>query len=156
MMSTRNIVFSTIVAALLFMSGCSTDYFNQTEGNMPPQRDISSLKRGMTQDEVRRILGSPSVVSSLDHRSWIYMNSTMKRVAFFKPEEVERNVVTVEFDLDGKVEKVIQLTKDNGVEVVVAKDETPVMSNEEGFMQKYFGGVGQFIPVQPTKSNDGL
>ena len=155
-MSTHNIVFSTVAALMLLMGGCSTDYFNQTEGNTPPQRDIASLRQGMKQDEVRKILGSPSVVSSLDHRSWIYMNSTMKRVAFFKPEEVERNVVAVEFDLDGKVEKVVQLTKDNGVEVIVSKDETPVMSNEEGFMQKYFGGVGQFIPMQPTKENNGL
>jgi len=155
-MSTRNIVYSTMIAALLVLNGCSSDYFNQTEGNLPSQRDVSSLKKGMSQDEVRKILGSPSVISSLDHRSWIYMNSTMKRVAFFKPEEVERNVVTVEFDLDGKVEKVIQLTKDNGVEIIVSKDETPVMSNEEGFMQKYFGGVGQYMPVQPTKENNGL
>lgn len=155
-MSTRNIVFSTIAAAMLVLGGCSTDYFNQTEGNMPPQKDVSSLKRGMNQEEVRKILGSPSVVSSLDHRSWIYMNSTMKRLAFFKPEEIERNVVAVEFDLDGKVEKVVQLTKANGVEVIVSEDETPVMSNEEGFMQKYFGGVGQFLPVQPTKENNGL
>lgn len=155
-MSTRNIVFSTIAAAMLVLGGCSTDYFNQTEGNMPPQKDVSSLRRGMNQEEVRKILGSPSVVSSLDHRSWIYMNSTMKRLAFFKPEEVERNVVAVEFDLDGKVEKVVQLTKANGVEVIVSEDETPVMSNEEGFMQKYFGGVGQFLPVQPTKENNGL
>lgn len=155
-MSTHNIVFSTVAALMLLMGGCSTDYFNQTEGNMPPQRDIASLRQGMKQDEVRKILGSPSVVSSLDHRSWIYMNSTMKRVAFFKPEEVERNVVAVEFDLDGKVERVVQLTKEHGVEIIVAKDETPVMSNEEGFMQKYFGGVGQFIPMQPTKENNGL
>jgi len=155
-MSTRNIFYSTMMAALLLLGGCSSDYFNQTEGNLPPQRDVSSLKKGMSQDEVRKILGSPSVISSLDHRSWIYMNSTMKRVAFFKPEEVERNVVTVEFDLDGKVERVIQLTKDNGVEIVISKDETPVMGNEQGFMQKYFGGVGQYMPVQPTKENNGL
>ena len=155
-MSTRNIVFSTIAAAVFVLSGCSTDYFNQTEGNMPPKKDILALKRGMKEDEVRKIMGSPSVISSLDHRSWIYMNSTMKRLAFLKPEELERNVVAVEFDLDGKVEKVVQLTKENGVDIVISNDETPVMSNEEGFMQKYFGGVGQYLPMQPTKENNGL
>ena len=154
-MSTRNIVFSTLVG-LCLIAGCSTDYFNQTEGNMPPKKDIMQLKRGMKQEEVRNIMGSPSVVSSLDHRSWIYMNATMKRLAFFKPEELERNVVAVEFDLDGKVEKVVQLTKENGVEIVVSNEETPVMGTREGFMQKYFGGVGQYLPMTPTKANDGL
>lgn len=155
-MSTRNIVFSTLMGALLLIGGCSTDYFNQTEGNMPATKDIVALKKGMTKDEVRRIMGSPSVISSLDHRSWIYMNSTMKRVAFFKPEELERNIVAVEFNLDDKVEKVVQLTKENGREITIETDTTPVMGNEEGFMQKYFGGVGQYVPMQPTKANDGL
>jgi len=154
-MSIRNIVFSTL-AGVMLVSGCSTDYFNQTEGNMPPQKDILAIHRGMTQDEVRKIMGSPSVVSSLDHRSWIYMNSTMKRLAFLRPEELERNVVAVEFNLDGKVEKVVQLTKANGKDVVISTDSTPVMGTEEGFMQKYFGGVGQYLPMEPTKANNGL
>ena len=84
-MSIRNVVFSTL-AGIALISGCSTDFFNQTEGNMPPQKDIIAIKRGMTQDEVRNILGSPSVVSSLDHKSWIYTNTTMRRLAFFKPK----------------------------------------------------------------------
>ena len=154
-MSIRNIVFSTL-AGVMLISGCSTDYFNQTEGNMPPQKDIAALRRGMSQDEVRKIMGSPSVISSLDHKSWIYMNSTMKRMAFFKPEELERNVVAVEFNLDGKVEKVVQLTKENGKVISISSDSTPVMGSEEGFMRKYFGGVGQYLPMEPTKANDGL
>ena len=154
-MSIRNIVFSTL-AGVMLISGCSTDYFNQTEGNMPSSKDIAAIHRGMKQDEVRKIMGSPSVISSLDHRSWIYMNSTMKRLAFLKPEELERNIVAIEFDLDGKVEKIVQLTKENGKDIVISSDTTPVEGTEEGFMQKYFGGVGQYLPMSPTKANDGL
>ena len=110
----------------------------------------------MTQDEVREIMGSPAVVSSLDHKSWIYTSYTIKRLAFLKPKELERRVVAVEFNLDGQVEKVVQLTKEQGKEVKIVSDETPVMSNEEGFMKKYFGGVGQYLPMEPTKANDGL
>lgn len=122
---------------------------------MPAKDDILAIKRGMGMNEVRELMGSPSVVSSLDHRTWIYMSSTMKRMAFFAPEELERTVVAIEFNHDGKVEKVVQLTKENGEEIVISKDETPVMGSEEGFMQKYFGGVG-YMPVQPTKENNGL
>ena len=155
-MSIRNIVFSTLVIGTLFVSGCKTDYFNQTEGNMPPKQDVEAIKKGMTKDQVRKIMGSPSVISSLDHKSWIYMSSTMKRLAFFKPEELERNVVAIEFNLDDKVEKIVQLTKADGKEVQISSDTTPVMGSEEGFMRKYFGGVGQFLPIEPTKANDGL
>jgi len=143
------------LAGLLFLSACSTDYFNQTEGNMPSKDDILAIKRGMKQEDVRKIMGSPSAVSSLDHKTWIYMNSTMKRMAFFEPEELERNIVAIEFNLDGQVERVVQLDKSNGREIVISSDETPVMGTEESFMEKYFGGVG-YMPMQPTKENNGL
>lgn len=155
MMSIHKVVFSTLLVVSL-ISGCSTDYFNQTDGNMPAKADILALKRGMSQDEVRRLMGSPSAISSLDHKTWIYMNSTVKRLAFLKPQELERNVIAVEFNLDGKVDKVVQLTKDNGREIVIASDETPVLGSEEGFFRKYFGGVGSFMPMQATKENNGL
>lgn len=153
-MSTHNILFSTL-AGLLFLGACSTDYFNQTEGNMPAKDDIMAIKRGMSQEEVRKIMGSPSVVSSLDHRTWIYMNSTMQRMAFFEPKELDRNIVAVEFDHDGKVTKLVQLTKENGQEVAISTDSTPVMGTEQSFMEKYFGGVG-YMPIQPTKESNGL
>ncbi len=153
-MSTHNMLFSTL-AGILLLGACSTDYFNQTEGNMPSKEDILAIKQGMTQSEVRKIMGSPSAVSSLDHKTWIYMNSTMKRMAFFEPEELERNIVAIEFNLDGKVERVVQIDKDSGREIVLCTDETPVMGTDETFMEKYFGGVG-YMPMQPTKESNGL
>jgi outer membrane protein assembly factor BamE (lipoprotein component of BamABCDE complex) len=122
---------------------------------MPSKSDILEIKQGMSQEDVRELLGSPSAISSLDHRTWIYMNSTMKRMAFYEPEELERNVVAIEFDPEGKVIKLIELTKDNGKNIVISKDETPVMGTEQTFMEKYFGGVG-YMPIEPTKENNGL
>ena len=153
-MSINKVFFST-AAALMMLGACSNEYFIQTEGNMPTKDDIMQVKRGMPQSEVRKIMGSPSVISSLDHRTWIYMNSTMERMAFFEPEELDRNVVAIEFNHDGKVEKVVQLTKENGRNIAISKDEAPVMGSEETFMEKYFGGVG-YMPIQPTKENNGL
>ena len=153
-MSTHNIVFSAILGILL-LTGCSHEYFNHTEGNMPSKEDILAIKKGMTSDEVRVLLGSPSAISSLDHRTWIYMNSTMKRMAFYEPEELDRKIVAIEFDFDSKVAKLIELTKENGKEITISKDETPVMGNDQTFMEKYFGGVG-YMPIEPTQNNNGL
>ena len=65
-------------------------------------------------------------------------------------------MVAIEFNTADKVEKVVQLTKENGKDVKISSDSTPVMGSEEGFMRKYFGGVGQYLPMEPTKANDGL
>ncbi len=153
-MSINKVFFST-AAAVMMLGACSNEYFIQTEGNMPTKDDVMQIKRGMAQNDVRQILGSPSVVTSLDHRTWIYMNSTMKRMAFFEPEELERNVLAITFDHDGKVQKVVELTKENGRNITISKDATPVLGSEETFMEKYFGGVG-YMPVQPTRKDDGL
>ena len=153
-MSTHTLPFSTL-AGVLLLGACSTDYFNQTEGNMPTKDDIMAIKQGMSQSDVRKIMGSPSAISSLDHKTWIYMNSTMKRLAFFEPEELERNIVAIEFNLDGQVERVVQIDKSSGREIALCEDETPVMGTDETFMEKYFGGVG-YMPMQPTKENNGL
>lgn len=153
-MSINKVFFSTI-ASFFLLTACSNEYFIQTEGNMPSKDDIMQIKRGMPQSEVRKIMGSPSVISSLDHRTWIYMNSTMERMAFFEPQELDRNIVAIEFDHDGAVQKVVQLTKENGRNITISKDATPVMGSEETFMEKYFGGVG-YMPIQPTKENNGL
>lgn len=153
-MSINKVFFSTVASFFLF-TACSNEYFIQTEGNMPSKDDIMQIKRGMPQSDVRKIMGSPSVISSLDHRTWIYMNSTMERMAFFEPQELARNVVAIEFDHDGAVQKVVQLTKENGRNITISKDATPVMGSEETFMEKYFGGVG-YMPIQPTKENNGL
>ena len=42
-----------------------------------------------------------------------------------------------------------------GRNITISKDATPVMGSEETFMEKYFGGVG-YMPIQPTKENNGL
>ena len=123
-MSINKVFFST-AAAVMMLGACSNEYFIQTEGNMPTKDDVMQIKRGMAQNDVRQILGSPSVVTSLDHRTWIYMNSTMKRMAFFEPEELERNVLAITFDHDGKVQKVVELTKENGRNITISKDATP-------------------------------
>jgi outer membrane protein assembly factor BamE (lipoprotein component of BamABCDE complex) len=153
-MSTHNVLFSTL-AGILLLSACSTDYFVQTEGNLPSKNDVLALKQGMSQEEVRKIMGSPSVISSLDHRTWLYMNTTMKRMAFFEPEELERNLVAVRFNQSGKLERVVELTKEDGKDIDVSQSVTPVLGSEETFMEKYFGGVGYYMPIEPS-SNQGL
>jgi outer membrane protein assembly factor BamE (lipoprotein component of BamABCDE complex) len=151
-MSTHNVLFSTL-AGILLLSACSTEYFVQTEGNLPSKNDVLALKQGMSQEEVRKIMGSPSVISSLDHRTWLYMNTTMKRMAFFEPEELERNLVAVRFNQSGKLERVVELTKEDGKDIDVSQSVTPVLGSEETFMEKYFGGVGYYMPIEPTNNN---
>jgi len=138
---------------LFFVSACSSDVFLMHTGNMPSDEKIEQVKTGQTQDTVRDILGSPSSVSSLDDNEWIYMSSTLKKVAFFTPKVVNRDVLAIRFDKNGKVSQVVRLDENNGAKIRPDKEETSSEGHNIGFFKKYFGGVGTFSPIAPSKEN---
>lgn len=148
-MSTSKIVLGLLCCVAL--CSCSAtkqnEWFVSHNGNMPSEDRIEKIKNGSTKDEVLQILGAPSAVVSFDERSWIYMSSDIKRVAFRKPEEVNRNILRLQFDNNDKVIEVSRLSKEDGKNIVPCQDKTEVKGENLGFFRKYFGGVGQYNPL---------
>ena len=136
---------------LFFVSACSSDVFLMHTGNMPTDDRINAIKVGQTQDDVRELLGSPSSVSSLDENEWVYMSSTLKKVAFLTPKIMDRDILTIRFDDKGKVQKITRFDEKDGVQIDPDKEETQSGGHNPGFFKKYFGGVGTFSPIGPTK-----
>ena len=151
-MSRNKLLFATLLSVSV-LSGCASDWFVTHNGNMPTNERISQISVGQSKQEVQYILGSPSSVVSLDRNTWIYMSSDIKRIAFFKPEEISRDVLTIKFDDNEKVSNIQRLKKENGCEVAVSTDETPTLGQQPGFFEKYFGGVGQFMPFGVSRNN---
>ena len=94
---------------MTFSSACSSDLFITHNGNMPSNERIAQIRVGQSKSEILNILGSPSSVVSLDRNQWIYMSSDIKRVAFFAPKEVDRDVLTIQFNDQGKVSEIERL-----------------------------------------------
>ncbi len=147
-MSRRNLI---LVLFVCFLTACSSDVFLTHTGNMPSESKIAEVKIGQTKEEVEQILGSPSSVSVLDHSTWFYMSSTVKKVAFLKPKVMTRDILSIRFDKEGKVAKITQLNKDDGKEVSVDKEVTESVGHNIGFFRKYFGGVGAYMPFGTSK-----
>ena len=137
-------VLSLGLAVLL--AACSSDMFLTHNGNMPSNERISQLKLGDTKEQVVRTLGAPSSLVSFDKNTWIYMSSSIKRVAFMEPEEVSRDILTIEFNNEGRVSNIERLTKADGKDITVNTDETKSQGHDQGFFEKYFGGVGGYSP----------
>lgn len=144
-MSINKISFLSLALAA-FLSACSSDLFLTHNGNMPSNERIAQLKLGDTKEQVVRTLGAPSSVVSFDKNTWIYMSSSIKRVAFMEPEEVSRDVLTIEFNNEGKVSNIERLTKADGKDIAVSTDATQSQGHDVGFFEKYFGGVGGYSP----------
>lgn len=157
-MSTSKIVLVLFCTAVI--SACSSakqeEWFVTHNGNMPAEERISQIENGATQDEVIQILGAPSAVMSFDANTWIYMSSDVKRVAFLKPEEVDRNILKISFNDQGKVVQIARLDKEDGKNISPSTDKTEVRGQNPGFFRKYFGGVGQFNPFAGQSNAGGL
>ncbi len=144
----------------LILSSCSTakqnEWFVSHNGNMPSEERIAKIKTGSTKDEVLEFLGAPSATTSFNDSTWIYMSSDIKRVAFMKPEEINRNILKLNFDKDDKVSKITRLAKEDGKDITPSQDVTEVKGQNPGFFRKYFGGVGQYNPFAGQGNATGL
>ncbi len=150
----------TCSCVLLLTSGCSTEksneWFMTHNGNMPSNERISKVSVGDSRADVRRVLGAPSTVVSFDKNTWIYMSSDIKRVAFFSPDEVNRDVLTIKFNDNDEVKEIIRMSKNDGQDVRINDDETEAYGQEPGFFRKYFGGVGMINPFGGRGSSSNM
>ena len=141
-MSIRKIFF---IIAIIFCSSCSSDVFLVHNGSIPSNDKIALIHNGQSKQHVTNILGSPSLKTGLNDNHWIYMASTTKKVAFLKPEEIDRKILAITFDND-KITKIEKLSLQDGNNISIDKDETKATDRELGFFKKYFGGVGAYMP----------
>ena len=139
-MSIRNLLF---LSALLLNTACVGDLFLDHNGNMPEERYLQQLHTGQTKEEVYQLLGGPSLTTGLSDDHWIYMSSTIRRVAFIKPTELDREVVAITFK-DNKISRIDKRTLADANDIAIDTDETKATEREQGFFRKYFGGVGQY------------
>ena len=151
-MSIRNLFLLGLI--VIFSASCSKNTFLVHNGNMPSPEKVAQINVGQTRKEVESILGSPSSVSSFDAITWIYMSATFKKVAFFEPKELERKVLSINFDSNGKVAKISKLDKNNGKQIEISEQETPTNGHNVGFFKKYFGGVGSYMPMSGSDSKN--
>lgn len=134
-----------LVAMFMLQTACSNDLFLVHNGNIPVDEKIAEVHKGQTKQDVMNILGAPSLTTGLSDDHWIYMASTMKKVAFLRPEELNRKVLAITFDND-KITKIEKLSLADGNNIKIDKDVTNATEREQGFFRKYFGGVGSYMP----------
>ncbi len=145
-----------LLGFIMLLSACSSDVFLVHNGNMPSNDKVNQVAKGQTRAEVEQILGAPSAVTSFDANTWIYMSSTLKKVAFFEPEETKRDVLAITFNDKGVVSTIKTYNKEDGKNIAIDKTETPTVGHNIGFFRKYFGGVGAYMPIAPSDSADKL
>ncbi len=144
-----------ILTATAVLAGCSRDI--EHRGYQVRDQDMQKLQIGMTKEEVRGALGSPSTTATVQYQgdSFYYISSRVKTSAFLENEELDRQILAVRFSQLNQVQSFGQYTLQDGRVIDMNSRETPSRGRELTILQQLFGNLGTFTPndTGPPKSN---
>lgn len=107
------------------------------------ETDIAQVSAGMSQEQVKSALGSPTTTATVGGGSaYYYIGSTQTQTAFFKPDEVDRKVVAVYFSPMGSVDRVANYGLKDGKVINYASDTTGTSAKDEGILRALFRNLG--------------
>ncbi len=137
----RRLILATSILGLA--SACTPTI--DVRGNVPAPERLAEVKAGkVTRSDVQALLGTPSSTSTFGDENWYYISSKVQTYAFYKPEELERQVVAISFDQRGVVKDVQTLTLKDGKVVSMESRETPTAGRDMSILEQLVGNVGKF------------
>ncbi len=114
-------------------------------GYVPEQQIVDGIRPGVDdRASVQQMLGTPSAKGMFDDKRWYYVSRTTEQLAFFKPEVLEGQVISVAFNDKGVVSDVSRIGLDQARKINPSGDKTPTRGRELGFWEQIFGNVGRF------------
>lgn len=135
---------AVLLATALALTGCSEQVLKH--GQYFSQGDLQQVQVGMSAEQVKLVLGSPSTTTTATSdggETYYYISSTSKQAAFFKPKEVDRQVVAVYFNQLGSVDRVANYgIKDGKVFDFISRTTPAPGGNDEGLLKQLFRNLG--------------
>lgn len=125
------------------LGGCSTEVMRH--GHQFRTADLQRLQPGMSKDEVRLTLGTPTTTSTVNSATaYYYISQTTTRTAFMTPKEVDRKILAVYFNPLGSVERVANYgMKDGKVFDFVSGKTRTINTADESLLQQLFRNLGR-------------
>ena len=127
--------------ACLMLAACAevvTKHGHQFQDN-----DLQQVSPGMSEDQVRSTLGTPTTTASVGAgRAFYYISSTTGQTSFLKPVEKDRRVVAIYFSPMGSVDRVAHYGLKDGKVFDYVKQQTPTPARDEGLLKALFRNLG--------------
>jgi outer membrane protein assembly factor BamE (lipoprotein component of BamABCDE complex) len=112
-------------------------------GHQFQENDLKSITSGMSQEQVKTTLGTPTTTATVGAGSaYYYISSTQGQSSFFKPVEKDRKVLAVYFNKLGSVDRVSHYGIKDGKVFDFASQKTPTASRDEGLLKALFRNLG--------------
>ncbi|MEO1206424.1 MAG: outer membrane protein assembly factor BamE [Pseudomonadota bacterium] len=133
-----------VVLLMTVLAGCGGQVLKH--GQQFADGDIQQVQTGMSKEQVKLSLGSPSTTTTATSdggETYYYISSTATQAAFFKPTEVDRKVVAVYFNQLGSVDRVANYgIKDGKVFDFISRTTPAPGGKDEGLLKQLFRNLG--------------
>ena len=112
-------------------------------GHQFQDNDLSQVGPGMSQEQVKTTLGTPTTTATVGSGSaYYYISSTQGQTSFFTPVEKDRKVLAVYFSPLGSVDRVAHYGLKDGKVFDYVKNETPSHARDESVIKALFRNLG--------------
>ncbi len=140
----RGLRSALAAVVLVGLAGCGGEVLKH--GQHFNQSDLQQIQPGMSKDQVRLSLGSPSTTTTATAdggEAYYYISSTSTQAAFFKPSEVDRQVLAVYFSPLGSVDRIANYGLKDGKVFDYISETTPAPGGtDDGLLKNLFRGLG--------------
>lgn len=130
----------------LSLSGCLIGE-ELHHGYVVDERAVAQVRPGQSAEEVLKLLGTPTTVSTVGNKSWYYISSIQSRPVQFLGESVsDQRVTAVYFTPAFKVERIALYGLQEGKVFDFISRRTEAGGREADFLSQLFRGLGTFVP----------
>lgn len=127
---------------VLTTASCATQFRNH--GYAPSEAELANVVIGSdTRDTVATVVGRPSAEGLLQDGAWYYVESRFRHFAYQAPKEIEREVVAISFDGQGRVSNIERFTLEDGRVIALSRRVTATTSARVPFLRQLLGNIGR-------------
>ncbi|SDE14367.1 Outer membrane protein assembly factor BamE, lipoprotein component of the BamABCDE complex [Paracoccus isoporae] len=132
-----------VIALTVTVAACSPIY--RHHGYVPPEQDLAMVVPGQTsQFELEGLIGRPTSMGLLEGSGWYYVGSRWRHYGLRRPEEIQRQVVAINFAPDGTVSNVERFGLEDGRVVVLSRRVTDSGVTSISLVRQLLGNLGNF------------
>lgn len=149
----KTIKAAGLVSVFAVAAACSP--MDRYYGFIPPAEELATVNIGSTtKDEVIALFGPPVSDRALQNNTIYYASSQFEVFGPFAPEEVDRQVLAIDFDAGDRVRNISRYTLEDGRVVVLDRRVTEDGINDITFLSQLLGSfgridAGQFLGDEP-------
>ena len=141
----RSVLLRALAAAALVAAATGCTGVVDTRGHVPNPGSMEKVEvANQGREDVLRLLGSPSTVSTFNDKTWYYIRQKQEQFAFFGIATTEQSVVAINFNDQGRIASIKSYDLKDGKEVAMVTYSTPTGGKELTVVEQIMGNVGRF------------